>query len=309
MSKRSGLGSGLDALLSGASEPGGGMREAPIHSIRPNPHQPRTQFDEAALDELAASIREHGIIQPLIVSEREEGQYELIAGERRWRAAKRAGITRVPVIVREASPQQLLELALIENVQRADLNPLEEAQAYETLKTEFGLTDEVIAQRVGRQSRTAITNIRRLLRLPREVKAAILAGQISGGHGRALLQLETKEQQLAALKVIVDEGLNVRAAERLGEHARSLDGDVAHAAAALRGKRTAQPRNQPDTRAAAPAQQEDLQAEDREITRELERILGTPASIHRTGRVLRVTIEFHTEEKLQEFFDLLNSAT
>src|SRR5262245_63022792 len=194
MNKRHrGLGTGLDALL--PSEAPRGAREIPIGDIRENPRQPRTQFDEQALEDLAASIREHGIIQPLIVSERGEGLYELVAGERRWRAAQRAGLNRVPVIVRETTPQQLLELALIENVQRADLNPLEEAQAYQALWEEFGLSDSQIARRVGKNSREVIANTRRLLKLVPEVQDAMLKGRISAGHGRALLKLETEPQQ------------------------------------------------------------------------------------------------------------------
>src|SRR6266508_5844764 len=175
--RRGGLGSGLDALLPSAA-PSSGTLEVAISTIQQNPRQPRTLFDDSALEELAASIREHGIIQPLIVSERGADRYELVAGERRWRAAQRAGLERVPVIVRETTPQELLELALIENVQRADLNPLEEAQAYQSLVTEFGLSDSKIAQRVGKNSRETIANTRRLLKLPRQAQEAVLKNRI-----------------------------------------------------------------------------------------------------------------------------------
>lgn len=310
MNKRRGLGSGLDALLPGGVQQNG-VREVPVSSIRQNPRQPRTSFDEAALDELAASIREHGIIQPLIVSERAHGSYELVAGERRWRAAQRAGVEQVPVIVRETTPQQLLELALIENVQRADLNPLEEAHAYQELKREFGLSDDQIAQRVGKNNRVTVTNTRRLLKLPRDAQEAILKNSISAGHGRALLKLETSEQQQAALDAILSDDLNVREAELLGDLARDFDGDVGRALAAIRGKRAARATGAPPAPVAArktASPRADLSDDDRAIARELERILGTPVSIARTGKDLRVTIAFHTDDKLQEFFDILNAA-
>lgn len=217
MSRRRGLGSGLDALIPSAVIPSAQtMRQVPIDSIRENRSQPRTRFDEQALDDLAASIREHGIIQPLIVSEDGIGSFELIAGERRWRAARRAGLDQIPVVVKSATPQQLLELALVENVQRADLNPLEEGLAYQTLKDEFGLTDEEVAQRVGK-SRVAVVNARRLIKLVASARQALLDGVISAGHGRALLRLEDPETQSLALDLIVRRDLSVREAERVSE--------------------------------------------------------------------------------------------
>ena len=307
--RRSGLGSGLDALLP-SDLPRSGVREVAVDSIRQNPRQPRTQFDEEALDELAASIREHGIIQPLIVSERGDRKYELVAGERRWRAAQRAGLARVPVIVRETTPQELLELALIENVQRADLNPLEEAQAYQSLVTEFGLSDSKIAQRVGKNSRETIANTRRLLKLPRQAQEAVLKNRISAGHGRALLKFDTEEQQQAALDAILSDDLSVREAEQLGDLNREFAGDFARAFAAIRQQRAA--RAGVNKRVSARSQKKSpivgaLASEDQELKREMERILGTPVSLARSDKDLRVTIVFHTEEKLQEFFDLLNA--
>lgn len=309
MNKRPrGLGSGLEALLPGAPSPGG-VRDVPTANIRQNPRQPRTQFDEVALDELAASIREHGIIQPLIVSQAEEGRYELIAGERRWRAAQRAGLDRVPVIVRETTPQQLLELALIENVQRADLNPIEEARAYEALKGDFGLSDESIAQRLGK-SRVAVANTRRLLQLAAEAQDALLKGQISAGHGRGLLMLKTPDQQRQVLTAIVQDGLTVRDVERLSELAKEFDGDVELALAKLRGQRGGrlEPNPQPAPAAARPAARPSmLSADDQEVERAIERALNTPVKLARTEKDLRVTIVFHTEESLQAFFDMLNA--
>jgi ParB family chromosome partitioning protein len=218
MSRRRGLGSGLDALIpSSLTSSAQVVRLVPISSIHENRSQPRTRFDDQALDELAASIREHGIIQPIIVSEGDEARgFEIIAGERRWRAARRAGLSEIPVLVKSATPQQLLELALVENVQRADLNALEEGLAYQTLKDEFGLTDEDIAQRVGK-SRVAVVNARRLIKLIAPARQAILDGAISAGHGRALLRFEDVDAQAAALDLVVRRDMSVREAERLGE--------------------------------------------------------------------------------------------
>jgi ParB family chromosome partitioning protein len=309
--RRSGLGSGLDALLPGDAQRGG-IREVAVDAIRQNPRQPRTQFDDAALDELGASIREHGIIQPLIVSRRGEGAYELIAGERRWRAARRAGLQRVPVIVRETTPQQLLELALIENVQRADLNALEEAQAYQSLQEEFGLSDSQIARRIGKNSRETIANTRRLLKLPQPAQEAVLKNQISAGHGRALLKFETEEQQRAALDAILSDDLSVREAELLGDLAREFAGDFDRAIATIRQKRAARAgevrRTNPRTQKARSPGAAGLSAEDQDVKRNLEEILGTPVSLARNDKELRMTIIFHTDEKLQEFFDLLGRA-
>lgn len=304
--RRGGLGSGLDALL--PADTNGSVRDVPIEQIRQNPRQPRVHFDPGALEELAASIREHGIIQPLIVSECADGSYELVAGERRWRAARMAGLASVPALVREATSQQLLELALIENVQRADLNPLEEARAYQELKDDFGLSDDQIARRVGKNNRVTIANTRRLLKLPERAQQALLAHEISAGHGRALLKLDDPEHQLAALELMISDQLNVREAERLGELGRQL-GDVRRAYAALRSARA--PRKE-----AAPGTGDDhrqersragTSADDLAIGRELERILHTPVRLSRSGSVLRVAIEFHTDEQLQEFFDRLNA--
>lgn len=216
MSRKRGLGSGLDALIPSSTAEQAAVRELPVTAIRANRAQPRTSFDEAALAELVASIQEHGVLQPLIVSEDLAGGYELIAGERRLRAARMAGLATVPAIVKNATPQQFLELALVENVQRADLNPLEEAQAYETLRREFGLGDEEIARRVGK-SRVAIVNSRRLLRLAPAARQALLDGAISAGHGRALLRLDDPADQQAALELIQQRDLNVRDVERLTE--------------------------------------------------------------------------------------------
>src|SRR5262245_51593500 len=189
-----GLGRGLDALLSATPERDEALLELPIDRIEPNPLQPRKNFDMAALDELARSIKASGLIQPVVVR-RAGDSYQLIAGERRWRAARQAGLERVPAIVREATDAESLELALVENLLREDLNPMEEAEAYRSLLAQFSWTQEQLAQRIGRD-RTSIANALRLLRLPDEVQGDLRSGRLTMGHARALLALETTAEQL-----------------------------------------------------------------------------------------------------------------
>lgn len=222
--KRSGLGKGLDALI-----PGGeseiyktGILNLPVEAIGPNPRQPRMRFDPQEIDELAASIGEHGVIQPLIVTRgTDPGTYILIAGERRLIAARKAGLRTIPAILREASHQQLVELALVENVQRADLGALETAEAYRQLAEDFNLSHEEIAVRVGK-SRAAVTNTLRLLKLPEDVKQALAQGEISEGHARALLALPTPQAQSALVPTIKKKALSVRQTEEL---VRRLNGE------------------------------------------------------------------------------------
>lgn len=228
MPKHTGLGKGLDALIPGSgpaagdTQPRSGVLTVPVRQIIPNPRQPRSHFNQAALVELAASIKEHGIIQPLLVSRNDSGDgYILIAGERRWQASQLAGLTEVPVIVRQTSDQQKLELALIENIQRADLNALEEAHAYRQLSDEFRLSHEQIAERVGK-SRVAVTNTLRLLKLPDVIQQALVDGRISEGHARALLALSTQEAMQAALSTILAQEMTVRQTEEL---VRKLGGE------------------------------------------------------------------------------------
>lgn len=224
MTKRRGLGRGLGSLIPPTNQSDdleSGLLAVPVESISPNPHQPRSSLDEVKLSELAESIREHGLIQPLIVRLATGGRYTLIAGERRWRAAEMAGLEKVPVVVKDASPQAMLELALIENVQRDDLNALEEALAYQQLLTEFGLTQEEVAKRVGK-SRPTVANMVRLLGLPENIQAAIASGKISGAHARALLPLPSAQSQTMAMDNIIENGLSVRQVEALVS-AYSLD--------------------------------------------------------------------------------------
>ena len=216
MPQRSGLGKGLDALIPGGEPVSsyGGVAQVAVGAIQRNPRQPRQSFKEDEIEELAMSIREHGIIQPLIVAPAVNGTFTVIAGERRLQAARRAGLRNVPVVIRNATDQQLLELALIENVQRADLNPIEEAEAFHHLIKEFGLSQEAVAARVGK-SRVAVTNTLRLLDAASSVKQALVDGKITEGHARALLGLHSAKAQEAALHSIINLDLSVRQAEQL----------------------------------------------------------------------------------------------
>jgi ParB family chromosome partitioning protein len=220
MTPRSGLGKGLDALIpTGQKSSGGesGIAQVPVDSIQRNPRQPREKFDTDELEKLADSIREHGVIQPLIVSPEKNGIYTLIAGERRLQAARRAELKTVPVVIRHATDQQLLELALIENIQRADLNAIEEAEAYQNLAKEFKMSHETIAARVGK-SRSAITNTMLLLESPPAVKQALVDGKITEGHARAMRTLPVKAQE-EMLRQIVQLDLSVRTIEMMARNA------------------------------------------------------------------------------------------
>lgn len=213
--RRNSLGKGLTQLL-GEQFEGGAPSEVPTDSIAPNPRQPRTSFEDAALRELAASVREYGVLNPLTVRPLSEGRYELIAGERRLRAAKLAGLPNVPVVIRAAGDQSSLELAMIENVQREDINAMEAARAYRRLMDEFGLNQEQVADKVGK-ARPTIANSLRLLKLPPKVQEGLYEGRISEGHARALLAFPHPDQQLAMFGAIVEKGLSVREVERAAQ--------------------------------------------------------------------------------------------
>jgi ParB family chromosome partitioning protein len=271
-----GLGRGLEALIP-VGEETAGLLEVPVEDIRPNPHQPRMLIRDDELVELALSIQTHGVLQPLIVV-REGDIYQLVAGERRWRAAKLAGLTTVPVIVKDLAPQQTLELALVENLQRKDLNPLEEASAYRQLIEEFGLTHEEVAQRVGR-SRVAVTNTLRLLKATDAVKEALLNGRIGEGHARALLALEDPQAQVAALRMVLRQGLTVRQTEEL----------------VGRILQTRPPR--PTARSAVP----EIQAlEDR-----FQQALGTRVQVRPGKKGGRIIIYYYSEEDLEGLYERL----
>jgi ParB family chromosome partitioning protein len=279
MGRRSGLGRGLGALIPETEQPTGGVAHVPVLAITPNPLQPRTVVDPEALTELAASIREHGLIQPLIVTQQGPDRYQLIAGERRWQAARMAGLAQVPVIVKEATPQQALEIALVENIQRADLNPLEEAVAFRQLVDEFDLTQEQVAERVGK-SRVSVTNTMRLLRLPAAVKQALLDGTVREGHARSLLALPTKEAQVAALKTVITKGLSVRQTEELVRRLMA----------------------EPDP----PKQADPVSPEVQALEEDFRETLGTKVSLFRSpkGRG-RLVIHFFSEEELQALYDVI----
>jgi ParB family chromosome partitioning protein len=213
MAQRRGLGKGLGALIPGADAPGAVSLEIPLAELEANPLQPRRRFEQAALEELASTIREHGVLTPVVVR-RGPGGYQIIAGERRIRAARMAGLTRIPAVLKEASDAQALQMALVENLQREDLNPMEAAEAYRRLVEEFGLTQEEVAGRLGRD-RSSVANAVRLLRLPKRVRDDLADGVLSEGHGRALLGLEKPADQIKARDVVVKRGLTVRATEAL----------------------------------------------------------------------------------------------
>ena len=282
---RKALGRGIDALIPGASR-GSAVEAAPempsadlsvaIDKIRPNPRQPRTEFDETALSELVSSIRAQGIIQPLLVRRTDDGDFELVAGERRLRAAERAGLTHVPVFVREMSDGESLELALVENIQRDDLSPLEEAAAYQRLITEFHHTQEEVATRVGK-SRPAIANALRLLKLPESIKRDLARGKLTAGHARVLLSIDDADAQLRAAKQIQTREMSVRDAEQL--------------AAVRKGGAKTSPRD--PNRAA--------------LERELSTALGTRVRITPKGRGGRIEIEFYSPEELEGLVDRLGN--
>jgi ParB family chromosome partitioning protein len=278
MSARRGLGKGLEALIPVSEEPVGGLAQVPVATITPNPMQPRTTFDPDALAELAASVGEHGLIQPLIVTQQGPERYQLIAGERRLQAARKAGLATVPVIIKEATPQEALELALVENIQRADLNPLEEASAYRQLVDEFGLTQEQVAGRVGK-SRVAVTNTMRLLRLPPDVRQALADGAIREGHARALLALPSEEEQVLALKAVVNRALSVRQTEEL---VRRL---------------LAEPQ---------PKEKEPVSPETQALEEDFREMLGTKVNLYRNRKGKgRLVVHFYSEEELQTIYDVI----
>lgn len=279
MARRPGLGRGLEALIPGSDspEPRTGIRLIAVDRIKPNPRQPRTNFDPETLTELAESIRQHGVLQPLIVTEGEQqDHYILIAGERRLMAARQAGLDLVPAMVREAGEQQRLELALIENLQRSDLGPLEAAEAYRQLSEEFNLSHEDIAARVGKK-RPTVTNTLRLLNLPTSVRQALSEGKISEGHARALLALNSTQAQLAALQTILERSLSVRQTEEL---VRKLGGHKS------------QPKEKPAPPPEVTALEERLRAS-----------LGTRVSLNRRRNGGTLVIHFYSDEELNAVVD------
>ena len=286
---KSALGKGLSALISTRprpvgleAEPGEKVQQVNLASIVPSPLQPRKDFAHDALQELVESIRQHGIIQPLVVRD-VHGRYELIAGERRWRAAQEAGLTRVPVITRVASDLEVLELSLIENLQRADLNSIEEAQAYARLAGEFGMRQEDIAQKVGR-SRAAVANSMRLLDLHQQVQTWVIQGLLTVGHAKVLLALKEPEEQLAVAETILRRSATVRATERLV--ARQLG--------------TTRPRRKRQTGAVTVTS-----ATIGDLESRLQEHLGTRVTLHHGEKRGRIEIEYYENDDLQRVLGAL----
>lgn len=267
-----------DSQAEPAKDEKNNIKEVEIIKIIPNPHQPRINFDKEKLDDLAASIKEHGIIQPIIVSSK-EGQFEIIAGERRFEAAKLAGLKAVPVIVREANEQQKLELAIIENIQRHDLNLIEEAQSYLKLAQDFDLSQEEISAKVGK-SRSAVANKIRLLKLPVEIQKALMEGRINEGHAKAILALENPEKQRALFDLIIKNGMNVRQAEEktkevsVRTHKRVINID-------------------PETK---------------EIEDKLSNLLGTKVKLSKSKMGGRILIDYYSQEELDNLLQKISGS-
>ena len=273
-----GLGRGLDALIPGRDADDGGVLQLALHRIEANPDQPRASFDEVQLGELAASIAVHGVLQPIVVRELADGGYQLIAGERRLRAARIAGLETIPAVVRAADGTGTsLELALIENLQREDLNAIETAGAYRELIDRFGLTHEAVARQVGK-SRVAVSNALRLLDLAPDTRAAIVDGRITEGHGRALAAITVPELQRAALAVVLERQLSVRQTEEL-----------------VRRKREEAPERR------RPSLSHDLA----DVEAQLRGVLATKVGIVRTRRGGRLVIDFYSDEELDRLYSII----
>jgi ParB family transcriptional regulator, chromosome partitioning protein len=271
------LGKGLEALLPDSkpkAPTAQDVQQVPLDRIIPNPFQPRTHFDAHELEELTESIKANGVLQPVLVRRKAEGLYELIAGERRFRAAKQAGLTAIPVVIRNTGDQQAMELALVENIQRSDLNPIEAARAYQRLTREFGLTHEHIAERVGKD-RSSISNIARLLNLPNEIQELVQAGALSTGHAKVLLGIASATEQLRLAQLITASQLSVREAERLaGGPAKKRPAQRAgHAHADLEER--------------------------------LRRRLGTKVTIAKSGKVGKIVLHFFSDDEFSRLADVL----
>ena len=267
--KKGGLGKGLDALFMDNTTESGPVTLR-IAEIEPNREQPRKEFDESALADLADSIREHGVIQPLLVRPMPTGGYQLVAGERRWRASRMAGLTEVPVVIRELSDHETMELALIENLQRQDLNPMEEALGYQSLMNEYAMTQEQVSKVIGK-SRPAIANSLRLLSLPTPVVELVREGKLSAGHGRALLALDSEEAILEAAELAVKKGMSVRETEKLAQ----------------------QTKKEPKKPVLKP---EDTYYKELELA--LTQVLGRQVSVTAKGKTHRLSVEFFDKDDL-----------
>lgn len=289
--RRTGLGRGLGALIP-QSTGGAGLLEIDVDRIIANPWQPRLEIDQESLADLVSSIREHGVLQPLIVTRADGDSYALVAGERRWRAARAAGLLTVPVVVKETTPRQRLEIALVENIQRQDLSPLETALAYRQLIDEHDLTQEAVSERVGK-SRAAVANALRLLQLPPDARDALAGGLITEGHARALLSCASPEIGAALLAAIVSQELSVRQAEELARRLNAADVPAADAIDEEPGESASVER--PPARQLPP----DMAAvEDR-----FRQALGTKVQLYKSRRGGRLVIHFYSDDELTGLYE------
>lgn len=300
MAAKRGLGKGLDSLIAPKAETpksGSAAGDKPVSEhaadammidiakVEPNRGQPRKKFDEDSLNDLAESIRQFGVLQPLLVQER-DGYYEIIAGERRWRAAKKAGVKELPVIIKRLTEQEIMEISLIENIQREDLNPIEEALAYKRLLTEFNLKQDEVADRVSK-SRTTITNSMRLLKLSGKVQQMVIDDKLTTGHVRPLISIEDEDTQIAVAEKIFDEKLSVRDAEKLVKNLLTEKKDKPQE------KKELDPR---------------LLAVYRDLEEQMKRILGTKVSInHKDEKQGKLEIEYYSQDELDRIIDLLRT--
>jgi ParB family chromosome partitioning protein len=280
MTTRRALGRGLSALLSDATPQSEELLEVDIDLIEPNPDQPRTRFPEAKLNDLAQSIRANGLVQPILLRRVANSRYQIVAGERRWRAAQRAGLHKVQAVIRNIADDKLLELALIENIQRQELNPIEEALAYQRLIESLGLTQDEVANQVGKD-RSSITNYLRLLKLPAEIQRMLEEDQLSMGHARALLGLDTKAEQIRLADEIVNRKLSVRDVEQAVKKASS----------------------EPSNRDSSTASGNDANIRAAEL--KLKKFLGTPVKIHFSRSGGRIEIEFASTSELDRIYSVI----
>ncbi len=280
MAKRKALGRGLSALFpeTTASEDDKGFFYCPIESIVPNPHQPRQNYSDSELKELANSIKEKGVIQPILVSKVKDG-FQLIAGERRWRAAQKAGLDKMPVWIRDVSPAETLELALIENIQRKDLNPIEESTAYHELMQKFHLTQEALSKKVGKD-RSTVANLLRLLKLPTIIQQDLINGELTTGHARVLVALESPSVQKKVRDLIIKKSLSVRQTEDLVKRISKLE------------------------KSKSPKTETDHYMES--LSKDLQKSLGTKVVIRRKGKKGKIIIEFYSDEDLGRLIDHLS---
>lgn len=274
--QRRALGKGLKALIPVAEEKQTGILEIPIEDVRPNRYQPRKTFDDTKLADLISSIKKKGVVQPIIVQKVDSG-YELIAGERRWRAAQKAGMNKIPALIKEVTNEESLELALIENIQRENLNPMEESRAYQRLADEFNLTQEEIAKRVGKD-RSSIANYVRLLKLPQEIQDSISNEELTMGHARALLSLNSAKEQISLKDRIIKKGMSVREVESIINRERQTKGESAKKIVDIFKNR---------------------------LEEELQRFLGTKVNIIKGRKRGKIEIVFYSDDDLERIIELI----